>query len=87
MHGRKGYSLVSIKKRVIVRQRFHKRRSFFNHAVVIAGLGPEHRGLEQAVVSNAIDPTVLINQQLVDCENFGDGEVDTIGQSAYFASS
>ena len=76
--GCKSDPFVSVEKRVIVRQRFHESCSFFGHAVVIAGLRVEYGGFQQTAVSNITDPTILINLLLVDCENFGDGEVDTL---------
>ena len=82
----KGYALVSVEKRVIVRQRFHESCSFLGHTVVIAGLRAEYSGFQQPAVSNTIDATVLIDLLLVDCENFGNGEIDPLGHSAYFAS-
>ena len=76
--GRKGCALVSVDKRVVVRQRFHESRRFLRHAVVIASLRAEYCGFQQTSVSNTIDPTVLIDLLFVDCENFGDGEVYTL---------
>jgi len=37
----------------------------------------EYGGFQQTDVSNTFDPTVLIDLLLVDCEDFGDGEVDS----------
>jgi hypothetical protein len=76
--GRKGCALVSVDKRVVVRQRFHESRRFLRHAVVIASLRAEYCGFQQTSLSNTIDPTVLIDLLFVDCENFGDGEVYTL---------
>jgi len=86
VRGCKGYALVSVEKWVIVRQGFHKSCSFLGHIVVIAGLRAEYGGFQKTAVSNTIDPAVLIDLMLVDCENFGDGEVETFGHLAYFAS-
>ena len=86
VRGCKGYALVSVEKRVIVRQRFHERRGFLSHTVVIASLRAEYRGFQQTAVSNAVGPAVLIDLLFVDCENFGDGEVDTRWHLAHFAS-
>lgn len=86
VRGRKGYAFVSVEERVIVRQRFHESRRFLSHTVVIASLRAEYRGFQQTAVSNTIDPTVLIDLLFVDCENFGDGEVDTLWHLAHFAS-
>jgi hypothetical protein len=74
----KGYALVSVEKRVIVRQGFQESRRFLSHTVVIASLRAEYRRFQQTAVSNTIDPTVLIDLLFVDRENFGDGEVDTL---------
>jgi hypothetical protein len=84
--GRKGYALVSVEKRMVVRQRFHESRRFLSHAVVIASLRAEYRGFQQTTLSNTIDPTVLIDLLFVDCENFGDGEVYTLWHLTHFAS-
>ena len=86
MRGGKGDALVSVEKRVIVRQGFQESRRFLGHTVVIAGLRAEYRGFQQTTASNTIDPTVLIDLLFVDCENFGDGEVDTLWHLAHFAS-
>lgn len=86
VRGCKGYALVSVEKRVIVRQGFEEGRRFLSDTVVVTSLRAKYRGFQQTAVSNATDPTVLIDLLLVDCEDFGNGEVDTLWHLAHFAS-
>ena len=86
VRGCKGYALVPVEKREIVRQRFHESCSFLGDAAVIASLGAEYGGFQQTPVSNIIDSSELIDLLLVDCENFGNREVDALRHLTYFAS-
>ena len=51
---------------------------FFDHAAVVSDLRAKYRRFQQGAVANAQNPAVLLDLLFVDCQHFGNDQIDYV---------